>query len=457
MSVIAPPRPPEHDAPEPEALIEEARSLQRRRRRRVASVALVAAAVTGAAGAAGLATHRGPFFSGGGDSGGVATRCPGASLGKVAFVRAGRLELLDLERCRTTTIVSAHAGGPLRFSPDGRFVAFGGSYVSVSGGRVHRTGGSPWWSPNGLRVITTVGTNGLGIRRLGGPTRVLLPDGFGVHTWALSPDGKTLAVSRSTYRSYTQPPPYHQEIWLVDLATGARRMVFAEPPRTLAPAMLQGFSPDGRRLLFFEDLDNGASLMADGLPLKAVDVRTGAVRRIGRGTLRDPGFTEWCGGSLLYVLNRGGRIVTLGDGLAAATPPRFDSRTILPAGGTTSWNSVACRPGGRSVAVAGGPVSDDSPFGQEHRSLWLAPLDGSPPVRLTRPPGRLTDELPQWSADGRWLLFVRTKPGGLPATGALYALDVGSRRLVGPIVRLGRTGDFYGTYGWPNQLAWYRG
>jgi Tol biopolymer transport system component len=457
MSTLTPLRPVEQAAPEPEALIEEARARQRRRQARLGWTAVAAVCLTALAGVAAISTTRrttsgdGPFTAAAG------TRCPAAALGEVAFLRGGRLELLDLSTCRTKVLVASHAGEPVSFSPDGRFVAFGGGYVSTAGGAVHRVDGTPWWSPQGLRILTTVGANGLGVRTPGGPTRVLLPSGWGVHTTALSADGRTLAVSRSTYRIYTQPPPYHQEIWLVDVGTGSRRMIFAEPPKTLAPAMLQGFSPDGRWLLFFEDLDNGASLAADGLPLEAVNVKTGAVRSIGRGTLLNPTFTQWCGGSLLYVLNRGGRMVTLGDGLASASPPRWDARTILPAGGKVSWNGVACRPGGKDVAVEAGPVGEDSPFGQEHRSIWLAPLDGAPPVRLTRPPGKLTDELPQWSADGRWLLFVRTTPGGVDAAkGALYALDVRSHRLVGPIARVGTTGDYYGSYGWPGRLAWYR-
>ena len=61
-----------------------------------------------------------------------------------------------------------------------------------------------------------------------------------------------------------------------------------------------------------------------------------------------------------------------------------------------------------------------------------------------------------WSADGRWLLFVRTKPVDIYGRGSLFALNVASNRLVGPIAAVGTTGNFYGSYGWSGQIAWYR-
>ena len=61
-----------------------------------------------------------------------------------------------------------------------------------------------------------------------------------------------------------------------------------------------------------------------------------------------------------------------------------------------------------------------------------------------------------WSGDGRWILFVRTKPGSISAGGTLYALDPFGGNLVGPITDIGETSNYHGSYNWPQQLDWHR-
>jgi len=419
-------------------------------RLRIAAAVVAVAACVSAAGAAA-----------------TAPRCPPGDLGTVAFVRGGALELLDLHGCATRTLVAAKVQRfGIQFSHDGRWVAFSGGFVSARGGPVHRVAGAGDWSP--AADVLAIGTSkgGLELVGAGGRTRPLLPDGWGVHTDVFSPDGKTLAVSRSLYEGPSSPwRTWHQEIWLIDVATGRRRELFHLGPKQVAPAVLQGFSPDGRWLLFWEDSYNSASLAADGLPFLAVRVTGGRPVTIAPYQLGKSTFLAWCGGSLVYVIDHGGREVTEGDGIAITSPPAWRSKTILPAGGKTSWNSVACptaaaaAKGGGGLAIAGGPTNGDSPFGQEHRSLWLvSPTPGAKPSRLSQtvaPKGQ-TDELPMWSRDGRWLLFVRTKPGGLSGRGSLYALDPFGGNLVGPIADVGTTGNSYGSYGWAGQIGWRR-
>jgi Tol biopolymer transport system component len=334
-------------------------------------------------------------------------------------------------------------------SPDGRWAAFRGGYVGVHVGPAHRVPGAVVWASSGhlLAVVTTGG--GVELGPAAGPLRRLLPDGWGASTAAFSPDDRHLAVSRTDDRGRVE------EVWLIDLPGGSRRALFREPSREGAPLLLQGFSPNGRWLLFWKDPYSSASILADGVPLLAIAVVGGSPRIVAKGELHYRDFLGWCGGSLAYVTDHGGRVVTHGDGIAVAAPAGWRSRTILPAGGSTSWTSLSCDSSG-TLAVAAGPSSDDEPFGHEHRSIWLVRGRTATHLAKTTPPPHRSDEWPSWSADGRWLLFVRSRFDGRGWMGSLFAFEPATGKLLGPIARVGATQNYYGHYDWASQISWHR-
>ena len=399
-----------------------------------------------------------------------------SDLGRMAFVDRGQLRVLAIAACRARTLVAKGVVPPVRWSADGHYIAYGAGEVVPAGGGAPTSplgrlsvgwgSGSPgWvWSPAGHRLAGVTAGGGVVVGGPGAPTKWLLRDGWGATSIAWSPDGQTLAVSRSLYPK--APPPYHQEIWLIDLGTGTKRMLFGLPKAKLAPPLLSGFSPDGKWLLAWEDTENSASLAADGLPLVAIAAKGGQAVPVGKGTLVYGDFVSWCSGNLLaYVENKGGRQVTLNDRVNFAGPaPKWPS--VTPAGpgakAQLSFVSPSCSPPGLfMVAAAVGPTTQDETFGHEHRSIWLLPYTGGNwrPLEAAPPKGS-SDELPLWSSDGHWVAFVRTTWTGTAGVGHLYLLDLGSRfkghaRLVGPIAPLGTTSNYYGHYNWAAQVAWY--
>jgi Tol biopolymer transport system component len=496
MSVIAPPPPAR---PEPDAgVIADARRRRRRRHRGRAGAALIALLVL--AGGVYAASDWGGAGAGSHATGGIGDpqRCPDQSLGVVAFTMldTGALETVDLRDCRTHVIVRGGVGtGAPAFSPDGRYVAFPGGWVATTGGPVHHTPGTePTFSPDGRLVgygsaIAPVGggaverlpatflawvphgggllmqaragladAGALELRAPDGTTRALTPAGWQSWFGAVSPDGRTVVVEHFALLRGRKPPAGGQ-LWVIDIATGARRLIYSEPPSLGGPFLDVAFAADSRWVLFAPDLGGSADAPADGLTNYAVSAQGGRLDKIAAFI---GGNDAWCGSSLVYVIDNDGRSVTDGDGIATTSPPAWSSRAILPAKGATSFSEFACRPGGgggAELALAGGPSSQDLPFGHEDRSIWLAPArPGARAQRIaaTVPPRGDTDELPMWSANGRWLLFVRTRPSNISGQGTLEALDLSSGRLVGPIAPVGFTTNYYGTYHWSGQIAWYR-
>ena len=375
--------------------------------------------------------------------------CPhDPALGSVAFVRSGALHVVRLADCRDRVLVPRGASHP-RFSADGKFVSYGrGFVVPLAGGAATRplAAEDTFWAPHGH----TLGgiTRGGGVL-IGGPgltPRRLLADASQAAHLVWRPDGAAIAVVRPRVGEPERPT---KEIWLLDVATGHAQWIAGLFPQTQSPALV-GFSPDGRWLLWLSIFEPSSSSNLDGLPLLAMRLADGEVVSVVPRVLRSD-YLTWCGNRLVIAAGAD-RYTTHGKRLAAAAPPRW-RLTSLSGDASRSWISPACAPDGRSVAASAGRNWVEHRFGLEHRSIWLLPSKR----RLTSPPPGATDELPHWAADGRSIMFVRTTPFGsfLEARGALYVVDRAGRE-TGPIADLGTTGNYYGQYGWTEQLDWYQ-
>jgi hypothetical protein len=376
--------------------------------------------------------------------------CPPAT-GTIAYVRAGALHLLDLGRC-TDRVLARHVGEDVSWSADGRWLATDGALVSKDG-KVVRPAAVGVWAPRGHDRASVTPRGGLVLTTPGGRPRRLLPDGWGASGAMFAADG-ALAVSRDL-RSGGGPrsvgKPKREEIWLLRAPAYRARLVYRLAPGRDTPPDLAAVSPDASEIAFWTLVDHANSANLDGRPLELLPTTGGQPRGITAATLVTSRFVTWCGHSLVAV-SGADRITTFGKSIVVASPPRWRVGTVAAAG-SLSWVSPACSPDRRRLAVAAGPGRRELRFGLEARSIWLVPLaGGGRPTRLTpAPPPGLTDEEPQWTPDGRFVLFVRSGPTdrNADARGRLYAVEAGGgHRVYGPLADLGVGGNDYGTYGW---------
>lgn len=461
------------------------------RRRRSATLLGLAATVLLAAGCGG-ARATGEQATGKRDARTAGTRIAGAGAGcqtqlaqagahgQFAFVRNGGISLLDLPSCRTRVVYAqGDAQGPLRFSADGRFIAFGdGAVIPTTGAGEGTNPALPlglsrsWaWSPHGAELAGVTRGGGVSLWSPGGLATKILPNGWGASGVAFAPGGGRLVVVRETQGLDGKRP---NELWAVGLHSHARRLLHrlhGVEAFEGEGAGIAGFTPNGQDVLVWPDLAGSASIAADGLPLLAVPLAGGRAQTLLPKMLAYGDYIADCGESLVVAAGRG-RESNVGKRLALLSPPSFRARPLRLSDAQThrsnaqmhrsnrsdaqSWTTPSCSEDGE-IATAAGPSRQEPRFGLERRAIWLLRSAHSRPQRLTDPAPRVTDELPRIAPDGRYVLFIETKPrknGTGPGTLELLDLAAGGAKLVGPIAQLGSAGSYYGHYPWAQLTAW---
>ena len=132
--------------------------------------------------------------------------------------------------------------------------------------------------------------------------------------------------------------------------------------------------------------------------------------------------------------------------------------------------SVAWSPEGTTIAYVQQPASPDYFRAMPERRIWLTDPDGNNRRRLTKDESR--EERPQWSADGRYILYVRMAPSQSATPGAdvvgaspslrLHELATGNEVIVLDVLEyqsddISTNVYYYGHVEWDRILDWHRG
>jgi len=321
---------------------------------------------------------------------------------------------------------------------------------------------SPAWSPDGryiafLRHLTREKNAVLLIPALGGPERkiaeVFQPYLFPCTYLTWSPDGNSLVVSdRDTPKKPTG-------LFLIAIDTGEKRRLTSPPSTAMwdwSGDTCPSLSPDGRTLAFSRTVDAKIDLyllaVSDGL--KAVD----EPKRIEVGNLRAsaPVWTE-DGREIVFwdeahesawridVSGSAGRsaepqrLVALGENAIEAAISRRGHRLAYTSTSTHSsiWRIAAPRGSKANEVTSAGSVNRASPFIYSTRDdlapefspdgkriafmsnrsgnweIWVCDNDGSNPVQLTSFRGPWVT-FPRWSPDGGRIAFDSAEGEGEP-------------------------------------------
>lgn len=369
-------------------------------------------------------------------------------LGAVAYVHRGALHVVDLSSGRDRALARV-AAQPIRWSPDGRWIAVGATLVAVAvgDGTTCRPFGSTavlvQWRPRSHELVASTASGGVLVAEPGSPPRQLLPPGFSVGELAFDPSGRRLVAEGP-----------RGSLWVTDLTTGTRREIWrsSAPTGEVGPPVGARWTADGRWILFQTDPYSSGSIAADGLPLWAIGRFGGRTAQVEPSVLGGSDFVQACGKRV--VISAGSdRYVSARKRIDVASPPSWQARTISP-DRRHSWYAATCSPDGATIATTVTANREEGRFDTAERSIWL--LGSRVSFLVGRQGDGSSDEQPRWSRDGRWILYVHHPARSQPAA-VLYLVNVATGRRRGPFGRLDGGLGYYGRHDWDGLAAWYRG
>jgi DNA-binding CsgD family transcriptional regulator len=363
---------------------------------------------------------------------------PGApvtsTLGKIAYVQDGEIwakALPDGTPKRLTHYQDDPAAGPYAapaWSASGDWLAYTQDnqpgVMRADGSDARAVPGAPAWSPVADRLAYTTGGGDVIVENADGSARrtVATPqrntggaDGVSPPIW--NHDGSELAYTEQ--RAAPEPPGRYGGIWVAAADGGAPPVEIYSNPQsgTESLDLIKWVGPDIliQRLL-------GTAVAANGGTLEVLRAQPDAHPQLTPIAPRDPAgmayapFISEVRGSTVLVTDGLGRDVWTNKriGLLAAVTGVFYDITQA----SVTATEPAFSPDGQHIAYVAMPDEGDEPAGNDgvrgalaQRKIWLMDTQAGAELGTNKRPltsdAAYRDEYPEWSADGKQILFVR--------------------------------------------------
>src|ERR687885_872479 len=262
---------------------------------------------------------------------------------KVAFLSGGRLVLVDLAT-GSSRVLASHVSGAVGLSGDGKLVSAGGRVV----GGPKLGNGRLVWAPTAETAAYQTRAGAVFTWNPAAGRRLVVDAAWGATSFAWGRDG-TLALGRAVCH-VPCGVPLHQEVWI---RRGGMLRRVAGPLRGVQLPRVAAVAGNGRAL-WWSDLQDSASIAADGLPLYANRAHVA-------DTLVYPDYVSVCGNHLA-VAQGGDRYAMHGKRIL------FDGRDVSR-DPSRSWVSPSCSPDGKTIVAAASVNTTPPRIGHEHRSI----------------------------------------------------------------------------------------
>lgn len=409
-------------------------------------------------------------------------RPPTPSLGALAYVQPDGLWLRDLPDGQPRRVTAGTKIHSPRFSPSGSWIV----YTLDEAAHVASIDGRQIVPLDGLRAQWTPDRDHLLVEQSPGLSLFTPANAWSAPLWSI-PGAELPAIflppdPASTGPTSTPAMVYADETDIAGTRTGRLcRVTIAQPtdrPRILAAESDNGIIPcrwlpgpqTRGQLLYWVDDDFSGSAASDGLNLYRIpaDASSAVPRPLGIATLLNEDFLSLSPKTNLLAAAAGmGRDACENKRIAIIDPSTWQVRYLT--GDETTAVTPAWSPDGTLIAYSAAPSVPNGCGGGERmrdalakrRICALSPTGSPAPIALTSD-DRYRDEKPQWSADGRRILFCRIDHARNQTVWLMRADGTAPVQVAGPLdpdnaedPDLAWFG-YYGTIDWRARLDWRR-
>lgn len=400
--------------------------------------------------------------------------------GKLAYTDHGKLLLQTLPAGKPVVLMHKSSGRPLAWSPSGRWLLAGQHIFDCSSNKPRRVivpdideAERVAWSPvedvlayeyNGGLYVTRPGEAHARMLRAPIPAEEIDPTRMhaGVQDDFLwSPDGKRLAyvdVHLAKWVTKDGRTLYDESsaVWSIDLAGKAPRRLLAISVDDDYRALLAAWTPDGAAILFHQQLGRAASGMRYGRPLVALPATGGKMRVLTENTPVYADAFSFAPDHRRIVLPENVGPLDTGTWRLAILSLNNQHQVFLTGMAAVAVDPV-WSPTGQQIAYLRTHTAGNSEgiFYETEKlpgiHLWLATLGRPSRHRALTTGRRYREEAPQWSHDGRTLLFTRIDKQYNASLWSINTNSTGLHRLVAHLGWTGKPGEFY----YRGEGRWY--
>jgi len=391
-------------------------------------------------------------------------RAADGGLGTIVYSQPDGLWVRSLPDGRPRKV--AASGKTPRFSPSGEWVSFEGGVIRSDGtASAPLPSGTSIWLPR-QDILAIATEDGFGLFSPGNAWTAPFATRKGVGIPVFNDDGSKFAYSKTVGagRGPGGEPMRNGELCRATMGGTESRTLLA---RHLVLPIPYAWTRDSTFIVYWEDPDFSASVLADGLALFRAPVDGGSPKPLGvitlvHGDLLSLSPTE----NKLAVTAGGGREIYEGKRIAIVDLDIDKGAVRFVTGDNTSAMAPSWSPDGRRIAYvqapAPPPLNDNltaRPYVAQRR-IWVADASAAAPSRPITGDSRYRDEEPLWSADGTHILFCRLNASGV---GTLWLMDAGGGDPIPVSDALalknlsGLYGyGFYGYINWRGAFDWHR-